>query len=215
MGVMMFHVASIAALFVDQAAQAPVADLGWKQWIPTGVSLLSIGIGVWIANRSMRKSKDLTEWSFRAASERDHERWILDQKKAEWKELLASCDEVGELCFPPRTKNDTLDVLIERVQNAHRRLHYITSKYIFIAPSIDQMGIREFVQAIGDGAERLESLRFNKRADIRIPEEYSSLIDRFQSVAWSMRNSANLDLGIWKKDKNGVIVPTEWDKYSQ
>jgi hypothetical protein len=77
---MILHAASMAAPLVDQ--------LWLKQWIPTAVSLLSVGIGVWIADRSIRKNRELTLWSFRATSERDHERWILDQKKAEWQELL-------------------------------------------------------------------------------------------------------------------------------
>jgi hypothetical protein len=94
---MILHAASIAAFFLDQLVQAPVVvqcvvppspDSVWKQWIPTAVSLLSVGIGLWIANRTIRNARELTEWSFRATSERDHERWVLDQKKAEWKEVL-------------------------------------------------------------------------------------------------------------------------------
>jgi hypothetical protein len=84
---MILHAVSIAAFFVDQMAQAPVqiqcvmppnADPVWKQWIPTAVSLISIGIGVWIAR-----------WSFRASSRRDHEQWVRDQKRIEWKELIS------------------------------------------------------------------------------------------------------------------------------
>jgi hypothetical protein len=85
------------ALFVDQLARAPVvvqcvvppnADPGWRQWIPTAVSLLSVGIGLWIANRTLRNARELTEWSFRATSEKDHEQWLRDQKKVEWSALL-------------------------------------------------------------------------------------------------------------------------------
>jgi hypothetical protein len=85
---MILHVASTAALLVDQTKLFPSFSFDWRQWIPTAVSLLSIGIGVWISDRSIRKAKDLTEWSFRATSERDHKRWVLDQKKAEWSALL-------------------------------------------------------------------------------------------------------------------------------
>ena len=94
---MILHAVSIAAFFVDQLAQAPVvvqcvvppnADPGWKQWIPTAVSLLSVGIGLWIANRTIRNARELTEWSFRATSEKDHKRWLLDLKRAEWSVLL-------------------------------------------------------------------------------------------------------------------------------
>src|ERR1035437_4759420 len=94
---MSLYAVSIAAFFVDQLAQAPVvvqcvgppnADPGWKQWIPTAVSLLSVGIGLWIANRTIRNARELTEWSFRSTSEKDHKRWLLDLKRAEWSVLL-------------------------------------------------------------------------------------------------------------------------------
>src|ERR1035437_2490558 len=94
---MSLYAVSIAAFFVDQLAQAPAvvqcvvppnADPGWKQWIPTAVSLLSVGIGLWIANRTIRNARELTEWSFRSTSEKDHKRWLLDLKRAEWSVLL-------------------------------------------------------------------------------------------------------------------------------
>jgi hypothetical protein len=60
----MLHAVSMAAYFVDKLAQVPVqiqcvqqsTSESWlRQWIPTAVSLLSVGIGVWIADRSIRK----------------------------------------------------------------------------------------------------------------------------------------------------------------
>lgn len=36
-------------------------------------------------------------WSFRATSRREHERWILDQKVAEWKELLMKIAAIEEI----------------------------------------------------------------------------------------------------------------------
>ena len=118
---MILHAASIAAFFVDQLEQAPVqiqcvqqaATESWlKQWIPTTVSLLSIGVGVWIAR-----------WSFRVSSEREHEQWILDQKKAEWKNLLseiAACEKeivswielpLGKWTVNQSLKNSAQDLL--------------------------------------------------------------------------------------------------------
>jgi hypothetical protein len=92
---MIFHAASMAAFFVDQLAQAPVvvqctqpATESWLKWLlptitQTIISLTSISAGVLIAL-----------WSFRSTSEKDHEQWLLDQKKAEWKELLARIAEI-------------------------------------------------------------------------------------------------------------------------
>ncbi len=111
---MILHAASIAAFFVDQLAQAPVqvqcvqqpTPESWmKQWIPTAISILSVGIGVWIADRSIRKNRELTLWSFRATSERDHERWVLDQKKAEWSRLLESIANIYRFVHLGKTMN--------------------------------------------------------------------------------------------------------------
>lgn len=86
---MVFHTAGLVATFVDQMQQGPVvvqcAQATPESWVKsllptfvqTVVSLASITAGVWIAL-----------WSFRASGKREHERWVLDQKKAEWREIL-------------------------------------------------------------------------------------------------------------------------------
>jgi hypothetical protein len=74
------------------------------QWVPTAISLISIGVGVWIADRAIRKSRELAEWSFRAASEKDHKRWIRDQRKVEWSELLKAAGQIRRV-MPPGLMN--------------------------------------------------------------------------------------------------------------
>jgi hypothetical protein len=85
---MILHLASTAAFFVDQVQQAPVqvqciqqaAPESWAKWLlQFALSAVPVAGGVGIAL-----------WSFHATSKKDHERWILDQKKAEWQELLRS-----------------------------------------------------------------------------------------------------------------------------
>jgi hypothetical protein len=208
---MAFDAAAMMAVFVNQMAQAPVAvqctqaaQESWVKWLlQFALSIVPVAGGVGIAI-----------WSFRATSRRDHERWVLDQKKAEWREMLTIFDEVGERCFPPYKRSDTVDMLIGRAQDAPGRLHGITTRYIFIGRSNYEMSIQfdEFVKTLADGSERLESLRFSKRAEIRIPEEHNSLRDTFQNLVFFAKNSANLDLGIWKIAKNGLIVPTVRDR---
>jgi hypothetical protein len=95
---MILHAATLAAFLVDQIQQAPIVvqcvqkdePESWAKWLPTivqtVVSLASITAGVLIAWRS-----------FLATSEKDHRRWLLDQKKAEWRELL---DVLGRTYFP-------------------------------------------------------------------------------------------------------------------
>ena len=91
-------IALIAALFVDQLAPAPVQiqcvqqsmPESWLKWllptiVQTVVSLLSIFAGVAIAVRS-----------FQANRKTEHEQWVRDQKKAEWKEIVEALNK----CHP-------------------------------------------------------------------------------------------------------------------
>jgi len=93
----MIHFALMTAVLVDQAAQGPLVvqipqleSDPWFKWllptiVQTIVSLLSIGSGVAIAVRS-----------FRANRRSEHEQWIRDQKKAEWKELFSIISRIEQ-----------------------------------------------------------------------------------------------------------------------
>jgi hypothetical protein len=80
---MILHAASIAAFFVNQLAQTPVVvqcmqstgqDPFWARLIFAAIpSIFALGIA-WLAIR----------WNLHS----DHRRWVRDNKKAEWKELL-------------------------------------------------------------------------------------------------------------------------------
>jgi hypothetical protein len=128
---MILHAASIAAFFVDQLTQAPVqiqcvqqsTPESWlKQWIPTAVSLLSVGIGVWIAR-----------WSFRASSERDRERWMLDQKKAEWSRLLESVANINQIVYLGKTMNREIEEGLKNdLKPAIRALSVALANCIFL-----------------------------------------------------------------------------------
>ncbi|MGB7984846.1 MAG: hypothetical protein WCF54_06770 [Terracidiphilus sp.] len=96
---MILHAASIAAFFVDQLTQTPVQIQCVQQSMPeswlksllptivqTVISLTSIAAGVCIAVAS-----------FRANKKTEHEKWIRDQKKAEWKELLIKVAGIEEI----------------------------------------------------------------------------------------------------------------------
>jgi len=91
----MIHAISMAAVVVGQLAQAPIVaqcaspmpDPWWKWLLPTIVqtivSLASIGAGVSIA-----------VWSFRKNRQSEHEQWVRNQKKTEWKELMSSIADI-------------------------------------------------------------------------------------------------------------------------
>jgi hypothetical protein len=88
---MILHADSMAALFVDQLTQVPVVvqcaqtpgqDPLWARLLFAAIpSILALGIA-WLVFR----------WNGRT----DHKRWILDQKKAEWKDLLHETAELGQ-----------------------------------------------------------------------------------------------------------------------
>ena len=92
MKAMIHHAASMAALFVDQLAQAPVevqcaqqaaASPEWKWWIsalaPWVGPLLSGVVSIYVA------------WKvFHWQDKKEHRRWFLDQKRQEWRELLSA-----------------------------------------------------------------------------------------------------------------------------
>jgi hypothetical protein len=96
---MILQAAALAALFVDQTSTNQLVLQCMQKVEPESLGemvtandcadnsqLVSIAAGVLIAWRS-----------FRATSERDHHKWILDQKKCEWKECLKSVGEVERL----------------------------------------------------------------------------------------------------------------------
>lgn len=201
---MIIDAASIAALFLDQLAQVPVVvqcvlppkvDPGLKQWIQPILNLVSIVAVIGIAI-----------WSFGATSRKEHRRWILDQKKAEWKELLSFLHNVGEDCLPPHKNGDTADELIGRLHSAHRRLDGLELQFVLIGRSLDEMQIDGLVQLLGDGGATLEAARISRRSETRLPEEYNRVREVFYNLARALRARADLDLGL---TRGGIIIPFE------
>jgi hypothetical protein len=88
---MIIHVASMAAVFVDQLSQAPVVILCaqaapeplWKSLLQIAQIIIPVAGGVLIA------------WmAFRWNSRKEHAQWIRDRRRAEWKELLVKIAEI-------------------------------------------------------------------------------------------------------------------------
>jgi hypothetical protein len=130
---MILHAVSIAAFLLDSVQQAPVtiqclqaAPESWSKWLVQFlVSLIPVVGGVGIAL-----------WSFRATSKRDHKRWLLDQKKAEWKELLDAASD----CMIPLAIASTPRGKLTSVERA------ITEEEILKLTRIDQLlDIRMFI----------------------------------------------------------------------
>jgi hypothetical protein len=131
---MILHAALIAAFFVDQTQQTQCVvqcaqaapESGLKSLLPTIVqtivSLLSIFAGVGIAVRS-----------FRANKKTEHEQWIRDQKKAEWKELLKKAAEIERvLPIVPMPRRDRLSKIVDRLKPAVNRLSVTRASCVFL-----------------------------------------------------------------------------------
>jgi len=119
---MILQIASLAAIALGQTAQTPVvvqiqqtATESWVKWllptvIQTIVSLASITAGVWIAVAS-----------FRANSRKEHAQWILDQKKAEWRELLdmLNADKPHITSLSKSHHNEPIEIQFDTAQWVH------------------------------------------------------------------------------------------------
>jgi hypothetical protein len=131
---MILHAASFVAFFVTQAQQAqcvvqciPSVPGAWwdrlLQFLPQLiVSVIPVAGGVWIAI-----------WSLRAMSKRDHERWILDQKKAEWKELLKKAAEIERtLPVVSMTRKDRALNIANRLKKTVSELSETRASCVFL-----------------------------------------------------------------------------------
>jgi hypothetical protein len=214
---MIHPIVSIAAFFVDQLSQAPVQvqcilppnpDPGLKQWIPTAVSLLSVGIGLWIANRTIRNARELTEWSFRATSERDHERWILDQKKAEWGKLFTEFTEVKKEFLPIYKDEKTAQSFVDQWDEMEQRIDYIAMPFIFIAQKLIDIEFYQLWQGFKEKASkdnariseliknRLAKLMYGHTEGDPIQSIYCDLENEYIRIIVNMRLCAEEDLDI-------------------
>jgi hypothetical protein len=210
---MILHAASIAAYFVDQLEQAPVqiqcvqqtTPESWlKQWIPTAISILSVGIGVWIADRSIRKNRELTLWSFNATSARDHERWVLDQKQAEWRELLVGLSETFREYMPPYMSDDTAERFIQDVGNIQRSTDRVTMPFIFIAQYLEDQKfysrIEEFKTLMLEQGEIMQSTlvynHFPGQANSALQSAYDPVVRNYDEIIKFIRRMAEKDMAL-------------------
>jgi hypothetical protein len=212
---MIHPINSIAVFFVDQTQQAQCVvqciqaapPPEWKWWMgalaPWVGPLLSGVVSIYVAWRV-----------FRWQGEKDQHRWTLDQKKADWRDILTVCNEVDEQYLPTYREDETLDALIERVRGLHSLVRSLSGKYVFISDTLNSEPLRfnDYTQVIEQTVERLEALRFTKHANIRIPEEYNNLRSGFKGFMSRLGTSAQVDLGIWVEDDHGLLIPSAWKK---
>ena len=143
---MVLHAASMAAVFVDQVALAPVvvqcapnAPDSWLKWLlPTivqmVVSLLSIFAGVGIAVRS-----------FRANKRTEHEQWVRDKKMSEWSTLMHRLTEAYQY-FSHYSPEGKIQRLIENEMTILRILDEASMSFVFIAEKLVVMNYFPLLQ---------------------------------------------------------------------
>jgi hypothetical protein len=142
---MILHVASIAAFFVDQLAFEPVVvqcapteSESWVKWllptiVQTTISLVSIVVGVGIAVWSFRRNRQSEHEQWVRNQKVGHEQWTRDQKKAEWKELLKSVAEFGNIVPVVIAGRADYEEIAKRLVFAIQKLEerYANSPFLF------------------------------------------------------------------------------------
>lgn len=131
---MISSIASMVAVLAAQSNQSPtvvqcalpIPEPWWRWLLPTivqtVVSLASITAGVWIAL-----------WSFRATSKKDHDRWVLDQKKAEWSSLLHSVANVYQITYLANGWHRKIaDRIVSELEQAVREVSFARANCVFL-----------------------------------------------------------------------------------
>ncbi|MGA2886777.1 MAG: hypothetical protein ABSE51_01910 [Terracidiphilus sp.] len=178
MEAMILHAASIAALFVDQLTQAPVvvqcvlppnADPWWKQWIQPISSLVSIVAVVSIAI-----------WSFGATSRKEHRRWILDQKKAEWQELLRAAAHMRRVVSLGLESPQTRAKLIqEGLKPAVQELEVSAANCVFLSDFFgNEVKSKRFYSFLRDTDLKVESINASFSRTQHLQDPHPDLTDQ-------------------------------------
>jgi len=140
---MILHVASIAAFFIQQSPQPQcviqclqsVAEPQWKWWFgalaPWVGPLLSCVVSIYVA------------WKvFRWQGNKDHQQWILENKKREWQELITLAAEIEQHMPSVGIGKELIDAVKGTALDQHLRLMtQATLRCVFCASVLGEQGI--------------------------------------------------------------------------
>jgi hypothetical protein len=202
---MMFHAASITAFFLQQtpqpqcvvrcvqAAQEPTLKWLLPTIVQTIISLASIAAGVLIA-----------VWSFHATSNRGHKRWVLDQKRAEWKELLVGLSETFGEYMPPYMCDETAEKFIKDVGKIQRRTDRVTMPFIFIAQYLEDhkfhSRIEEFITLMLEQGKIMQGTlvynHFPGQANSALQDAYLPIVRNYDEIVKLIKEMAEKDLSL-------------------
>jgi hypothetical protein len=178
---MILHAASIAVFFVDQLAQAPVQVQCVQQSMPESwlKSLLPTIIQTVISLTSIIAAVCIAVASFRANKKTEHEQWIRDQKKAEWKELFGKAAEVHGVFLRAESPNPihSMKTLMEELPSARLGLKECWFRCLFVADVLNTIENRDiylaFDKKFDDGERDIRASNIARHASVPTTEQIS------------------------------------------
>lgn len=149
---MILHAASMAAVFVDQLAQAPVeiqcaqaaTDPWWKWWAQ---SVIPVAGGTLIAVWSFVQSRKTEQLNWERNQNAAHKQWVLDQKRAEWSGMLRATAEVQRVLRIENTPNkERIERIVEELKPALHELLVASANCLFLQDFFgDQRNVRSSI----------------------------------------------------------------------
>jgi hypothetical protein len=205
---MILHAVTFAAFLVNEVSPAPIMvqcapnaaqDPFWSRLLVTAIpSVLALGIA-WMA--------------FHWNSQKDQKRWTLDNKKAEWKELLEFASAIEQFLPSVAIGQELTDTLHDQSFKKHLRdMTQASLKCVFI-PADKAMKIYELLvtaQLTNEESKgQIEDFRSNA-SHTRVPDfprplqaakkVQSALIDTWQEIRRLASEDLELEQGRpWRK----------------
>ena len=96
-------------------------------------------------------------WSFRKNRTSEHDQWIRDQKRLEWKDMLEATSQIEEAIPAVSTLQERYDAASQRLPQMLSRLLVIRGRCAFISDVLDNQETAEmfnnFVRSAASAAE--------------------------------------------------------------
>jgi hypothetical protein len=188
---MILHAVSIAAFLMDQLAQAPVQiqcvsnagqdPIGVRLLFDAVPSIFALGIAALV---------------FYWNGGREHKRWVLDQKKAEWKELFSAISEIQKEFFP------IYEMEFLTIGNEEKMAKLLAYKWNEIEDFKEKASkdIPSMPKLIENSAlkQLYPSMKgYQTGPDYRDPRSvYCGIVDECKRIVETMRSHAETDLNI-------------------
>jgi hypothetical protein len=196
---MALHSAGLMALMMDATQGAPaivpciptVPDPLWKSLLQIAQIIIPVAGGVLIA------------WmAFRWNSSKEHERWILDQKKSEWKELLQSASSIESVIPAISRIQERYDSVSRCLPQKIAQLLGVRAGCIFVGDVLRRQesvdAFAEFAEASAAAAECLQGFNAQTETDPAVRQlcgtKYEEIRGAYLKFCNWLRTEAGEDL---------------------